>query len=63
VDPSGRVWGTQGLYVADTSVFPQASGVNPMITGMATARGIARGLAKHLGAAATTTAPQTWARL
>ena len=22
VDPRGRVWGTQGLYVADTSVFP-----------------------------------------
>jgi choline dehydrogenase-like flavoprotein len=32
VDPRGRVWGTDGLYVADASVFPTASGVNPMIT-------------------------------
>ena len=32
VDPRGRVWGTKGLYVADASVFPTASGVNPMIT-------------------------------
>lgn len=32
VDPRGRVWGTDGLYVADASVFPTASGVNPMVT-------------------------------
>lgn len=32
VDPRGRVWGTEGLYVADASVFPTASGVNPMVT-------------------------------
>ncbi|KAF1952114.1 long-chain fatty alcohol dehydrogenase [Byssothecium circinans] len=31
VDPEGRVWGTRGLYVADASVFPSASGVNPML--------------------------------
>lgn len=32
VDPRGRVWGAEQLYVADASVFPTASGVNPMIT-------------------------------
>lgn len=65
VDPHGRVWGTQGLYVADTSVFPAASGVNPMITGMATARGIARGLVKDLAGHATPvpTTTDTRARL
>jgi hypothetical protein len=35
VDPDGQVWGTQGLYVVDASVFPSASGVNPMVTNMA----------------------------
>lgn len=47
VDGDGRVWGTEGLYVVDTSVFPAASGVNPMITGMGIARGIARGIVKR----------------
>ncbi|GAA5895388.1 hypothetical protein JCM8208_005995 [Rhodotorula glutinis] len=42
VDPRGRVWGTEGLYVADASVFPTASGVNPMITNMALSHSIAR---------------------
>jgi choline dehydrogenase-like flavoprotein len=32
VDPEHRVWGTRGLYVADASVFPTSSGVNPMLT-------------------------------
>jgi len=47
VDPNGQVWGTNGLYVVDTSVFPQASGVNPMVTGMGVARGLARGIAER----------------
>ena len=46
VDGAGRVWGKTGLYVLDTSVFPAASGVNPMITGMGLARGIARGIVR-----------------
>lgn len=37
VDPDNGVWGTRGLYVADASVFPSASGVNPMLTIMAIA--------------------------
>lgn len=42
VDPRGRVWGAEGLYVADASVFPSASGVNPMVTNMAVADWVAR---------------------
>lgn len=44
VDPSGRVWGYENLLVADASIFPQASGVNPMLTIMAMVR---RVVAQH----------------
>ncbi|SMR46624.1 unnamed protein product [Zymoseptoria tritici ST99CH_1E4] len=49
VDGKGKVWGAEGLYVADASVFPSASGVNPMITVMGIARGIARGIVEEEG--------------
>ena len=52
VDPRGRVWGTSSLYVADASVFPSASGVNPMVTNMAIADWIARNVSKELRAEA-----------
>ncbi|KAH9886426.1 long-chain fatty alcohol dehydrogenase [Xylariomycetidae sp. FL2044] len=45
VDDRGRVWGTENVYVADASVFPSASGVNPMITTMAIADRVAQWLA------------------
>ncbi|KAF1981509.1 long chain fatty alcohol oxidase [Aulographum hederae CBS 113979] len=48
VDSKGKVWGTEGLYVADASVFPSASGVNPMVTNMAISEWISRSLAKSL---------------
>jgi choline dehydrogenase-like flavoprotein len=32
LDPDGRTWDVEGLYVADGSCFPTASGVNPMIS-------------------------------
>ncbi|KAF2827912.1 long-chain fatty alcohol dehydrogenase [Ophiobolus disseminans] len=48
VDPQGRVWGTEGLYVTDASVFPSASGVNPMVTNMAISDWISRGIAEGL---------------
>jgi choline dehydrogenase-like flavoprotein len=48
VDPHGRVWGTENLYVSDASVFPSASGVNPMITNMAISDWISRGISKEL---------------
>jgi choline dehydrogenase-like flavoprotein len=41
VDPEGKVWGSENLFVADASVFPSASGVNPMVTNMAIADWIA----------------------
>ncbi len=32
VSPTGRMWAYQNLYVADGSLFPTASGVNPQLT-------------------------------
>ncbi|KAK6585594.1 hypothetical protein PZA11_002321 [Diplocarpon coronariae] len=51
VDPDGRVWGAEGLYVADASVFPSASGVNPMVTVMAICDHISRGIGREMGGA------------
>jgi choline dehydrogenase-like flavoprotein len=42
VDPTGAVWGYENLLVADASLFPQASGVNPMLTIMALASRVAQ---------------------
>lgn len=50
VDPKGKVWGCENLYVADGSVFPSASGVNPMVTILAISDYISRQLAKELSA-------------
>lgn len=44
VDPRGKVWGCEGVWVADASVFPSASGVNPMVSTMAIADFISRGI-------------------
>ncbi|RMD41432.1 hypothetical protein DV735_g3689, partial [Chaetothyriales sp. CBS 134920] len=48
VDQRGKVWGTNNVWVADASVFPTASGVNPMVTTMAFAEWIARGIAREV---------------
>jgi choline dehydrogenase-like flavoprotein len=44
VDASGRVHGTEGLYIADTGIFPGSTRLNPQLTLMALATRIARGL-------------------
>jgi choline dehydrogenase-like flavoprotein len=41
-DPYGQVHGVQGLFVADASGFPTASGVNPMLSVMALAYRVAQ---------------------
>ncbi|KAJ5509915.1 Alcohol dehydrogenase long-chain fatty [Penicillium expansum] len=51
VDPDCQVWGTDGLYVVDASVFPSASGVNPMVTNMAIADWASQNLARAMGTA------------
>lgn len=47
VDCHGKVWDTEGLYVMDASVFPSASGVNPMVTNMAISDASSRALVKE----------------
>jgi len=42
IGPSGEAHGLPGLYLADSSVFPTALGVNPQVTVMALATVIAR---------------------
>ena len=49
VDEFGRCHDVDGLYIADTGVFPQCPSVNPMFTGMALARRQARLLSERLG--------------
>jgi len=44
-DVDGSVYGTNGLYVADASLFPTAVGVNPMMTIIAFAKQVSRGIA------------------
>ncbi len=43
-DEKGRVFGTENVYVADSSLFPAAPGVNPSWTIMALARHVATGI-------------------
>lgn len=54
VNPDCQVWGTQGLYVLDASVFPSASGVNPMVTNMAISDWASRNIARSMAPARDT---------
>ena len=47
-NPDGQVWETRNLYVMDSSSFPSASGVNPMISIEAIAHRNASALAARL---------------
>ena len=48
VRPDGESWEVRGLYVADGSLFPTPSGVNPMLTIMAAGHYVASGVAARL---------------
>ena len=43
----GKVFGTDHLYVADASLCPTATGVNPMITVMGLARHVSQRLTEN----------------
>jgi long-chain-alcohol oxidase len=45
---TGESWDVAGLYVADASLFPTASGVNPMITIESLCHMVAEGAAQTL---------------
>ena len=47
VDPEGRVWGWENLFVSDASVFPGSLGVNPQITTMALGLLLGDGIAQR----------------
>jgi choline dehydrogenase-like flavoprotein len=44
VDPNGKVWDTDNVYVADGSILPTSLGVNPQWTIMAMSMRIAQRL-------------------
>ena len=48
VDARGRSWDVDGLYVADSSIFPTSLGVNPCYTVYALGRYIAQGIIEDI---------------
>lgn len=48
IDPMGRVYGIDNLFVADGSIFPTALGVNPQMTIMAASLKIADGINREI---------------
>jgi len=58
VRPSGETWEVPGLFVADTSAFPTASGVNPMWTCAALAHHVAQQVKSRLQSVRELAVPQ-----
>ena len=50
--PTGETWEIKDLYVADASLFPTASGVNPMVTIEACALHVSRNIINSTKASA-----------
>lgn len=50
VNEAGKVWGTENVYVADASILPSASGVNPMISTMGFSLHVAKQLVAKIQA-------------
>ena len=48
VDPDGRLYGWDNVYVADASVFPTSLGVNPQVSTMAIGLTIGEAIAETL---------------
>lgn len=42
--PTGETWDVRNLYVADSSLFPTALGINPMVTIQAIALSVSRNI-------------------
>merc|ERR1712060_719667 len=58
VKPSGETWEVPGLFVADTSAFPTASGVNPMWTCAALSHYVSRHVMHHISGIQQLQAPK-----
>merc|ERR1712060_540154 len=58
VQPSGETWEVPGLFVADTSAFPTASGVNPMWTCAALAHHVSQQVKRRLQSSSELTEPR-----
>jgi long-chain-alcohol oxidase len=46
--PTGETWDVQNLYVSDSSLFPTAVGINPMVTIQAIAVSVSRNVIETL---------------